>query len=72
MVSPYVLRNRAQGTMLAIVSRIVPADKLLGDRRLTLGGSDDRFSFAEGFRQDFLAGTFTVPGQGGAAGGGRW
>lgn len=44
---------------------VVPADKLLGDRRLTLGGSDDRFSFAEGFRQDFLAGTFTVPGTSG-------
>jgi hypothetical protein len=44
---------------------VVPADKLLGDRRLTLGGSDERFSFAEGFRQDFLAGTFAVPGTSG-------
>ena len=45
---------------------VVPADKLLGDRRLTLGGPDDRFSFSEGFRQDFLAGAFTEPGSTGA------
>src|SRR5262249_40884019 len=45
---------------------LVPADKLLGDRRITLGGPDDRFAFAESFRQDFLAGRFTAPGaQGG-------
>jgi hypothetical protein len=36
----------------------VPADGLLGDRRLTLGGADDRFAFAEGSRQAHLAGSF--------------
>jgi hypothetical protein len=41
---------------------VVPADRLLGDRRITLGGQDERFAFAEGFRQDFLAGSFAAPG----------
>ena len=41
---------------------VVPADRLMGDRRITLGGQDERFGFAEGFRQDFLAGSFTAPG----------
>jgi hypothetical protein len=42
---------------------LVPADKLLGDKRITFGGVDERFSFAESFRQDFLAGSFTVRGE---------
>ena len=51
---------------------VVPADRLLGDRRITLGGQDERFGFAEGFRQDFLAGSFAAPGgTAGAPGGGR-
>ncbi len=36
----------------------VPADGLLGDRRVTLGGADERFVFSEGSRQVHLAGSF--------------
>ncbi len=36
----------------------VPADGLLGDRRLTLGGADERFAFSEGNRQSHVAGSF--------------
>jgi hypothetical protein len=50
---------------------VVPADRLLGDRRITLGGQDERFAFAEGFRQDFLAGSFAAPGAAAGAQGGR-
>jgi hypothetical protein len=50
---------------------VVPADRLLGDRRITLGGQDERFGFAEGIRQDFLAGSFTAPGAAPGAQGGR-
>jgi Sulfatase-modifying factor enzyme 1 len=42
-----------------------PAERLLGDRRVTLGGSDDRFNFSESFRQDYLAGGFSVDGANG-------
>jgi hypothetical protein len=37
---------------------LVPADGLLGDRRLTLGGADERFAFSEGNRQAHVAGSF--------------
>jgi hypothetical protein len=43
----------------------VPAEGLLGDRRVTLGGADERFAFSEGSRQAHLAGSF------GEAAGGR-
>ncbi|MCI0430790.1 MAG: formylglycine-generating enzyme family protein [Rhodospirillales bacterium] len=36
----------------------VPADGLLGDRRLTLGGTDERFAFSEGSRISHVAGSF--------------
>ncbi len=54
------------GGAMAFRPVVVPADQPLGDRRVTLGGPDDRYGFAEGFRQDFLAGAFDVAG---AAGG---
>ncbi len=36
----------------------VPAEKLLGDRKLVLGGNDDRFAYAESSRADHIAGAF--------------
>lgn len=36
----------------------VPAEKLLGDRKLVLGGNDDRFAYAESSRADHIAGSF--------------
>jgi hypothetical protein len=36
----------------------VPAEKLLGDRKLVLGGTDDRFAYAESSRADHIAGSF--------------
>jgi hypothetical protein len=53
------------GAAMAFRPILVPADGLLGDRRLTLGGADERFSFSEGSRQAHLAGSF------GAGDGGR-
>lgn len=44
---------------------LTPAERLLGDRRVTLGGSDDRFNFSESYRQDYLAGGFSVDGANG-------
>jgi sulfatase-modifying factor enzyme 1 len=52
------------GAAMAFRPILVPADGLLGDRRLTLGGADERFAFSEGKRQAHLAGAF-----GGAEGG---
>jgi hypothetical protein len=44
---------------------LVPAERLLGDRRVTLGGSNDRFNFSENYRRDYVAGGFSVDGGGG-------
>jgi hypothetical protein len=46
------------GAAMAFRPILVPADGLLGDRRLTLGGADERFAFSEGSRQAHLAGSF--------------
>jgi formylglycine-generating enzyme required for sulfatase activity len=40
----------------------IPAESLLGDRRVTLGGSDDRFNFSENYRRDYVAGGFSANG----------
>ncbi len=45
----------------------VPAEKLLGDRKLVLGGNDDRFAYAESSRADHIAGSFNA----GSGDGGR-
>ena len=52
------------GAGMAFRPVAIPADRLLGDRRLILGGSDERFGFAEGSRQAFLAGGFAGGGEG--------
>ena len=52
------------GASMAFRPVAIPADRLLGDRRLILGGSDERFGFAEGSRQAFLAGAFSGRGEG--------
>jgi hypothetical protein len=46
------------GAAMAFRPVPVPADGLLGDRRVTLGSADERFAFAEGSRQAHLAGSF--------------
>lgn len=43
----------------------VPAEKLLGDRKLVLGGNDDRFAYAESSRADHIAGSFAPKGKDG-------
>jgi hypothetical protein len=59
-----VLPMRCGGAMTFRVV-LVPAERLLGDRRVTLGGSDDRFNFSENYRRDYVAGGFSVDGGGG-------
>ncbi|MBU2091130.1 MAG: formylglycine-generating enzyme family protein [Alphaproteobacteria bacterium] len=48
----------------------VPAEKLLGDRKLVLGGTDERFAYAESSRSDHIAGSFS-PAKGAGKEGGR-
>lgn len=43
----------------------VPAEKLLGDRKLVLGGTDERFAYAESSRSDHIAGSFSGGKEGG-------
>jgi hypothetical protein len=39
----------------------LPADGALGDRRVQLGGADDKLAYAENTRTDYVAGGFTDP-----------
>ncbi|MGQ3075778.1 MAG: hypothetical protein ACT7A5_32270, partial [Ferrovibrionaceae bacterium] len=39
----------------------LPADGALGDRRVQLGGADDKVAYAENTRTDYVAGGFTDP-----------
>jgi hypothetical protein len=56
-----VLPLRCGGAM-TFRAVLVPAERLLGDRRVTLGGSDGRFNFSENYRRDYVAGGFSIDG----------
>ena len=58
-----VLPMRCGGAM-TFRAVLVPAERLLGDRRVTFGGSDDRFNYSENYRRDYVAGGFSVDGSG--------
>jgi hypothetical protein len=46
------------GQQLVFRKVIVPSDGLLGDRRIIIGGSDERFRLMENSRTDYVAGGF--------------
>lgn len=48
------------GGAMAFRPVLVPADPPLGDRQMTLGGSDERFDYAEAYRRRYLAGSFSA------------
>lgn len=53
------------GGAMAFRPVLVPAEKLLGDRKLVLGGTDERFAYAENSRSDHIAGSFSAEKGGG-------
>ncbi|MEM8800694.1 MAG: SUMF1/EgtB/PvdO family nonheme iron enzyme, partial [Pseudomonadota bacterium] len=42
---------------------LVPVNTVLDDRKVVLGGNDDRYAYAENSREDYISGAFSLPGR---------